>query len=334
MLLLVASLLSVATCLPTMYNFNAWKAEHSKVYTSNEELVRLAVWMDNAKFVDEYNRRQDTTMTLKLNAHSDLTHEEFRKTMTGSVNNTQEYYKGMMEEASTYIEPENLKLPEQVDWREKGAVTPVKDQGQCGSCYSFATTGGVEGQWFRKTGNLVSLSEQQLVDCSWHYGNNGCNGGLMNNGYKYIKDAGGIMTEESYPYEAMAKKCRFRADTIGAKVTGYVDVSSGFFFKTEHALASAVATVGPVPVAIDASHRSLMFYSGGVYYEPSCSAWNLDHAVMAVGYGTMGQGLWDDKYWIIKNSWGTTWGLGGYFRLLKDHNNHCGVASMASYPLV
>lgn len=326
MLLLVASLLSVATCLPTMYNFAAWKAEHGKVYSTSEELVRLSVWMDNAKYVDEYNRRQDTTMTLKLNAYSDLTHEEFRKMMTGSVNATKQYYKGMMEEASTYIEPANIELPSSVDWRKKGAVTPVKDQGQCGSCYSFATTGGVEGQWFRKTGRLISLSEQQLVDCSTAYGNAGCNGGLMNNGYRYIRDNGGLDTERSYPYEGVQRRCRFKSAYVGAKVTGYASVASG----SEYSLASALATVGPVPVAIDAAHRSLMFYSGGVYYEPACSPWNLDHAVMAVGYGTLG----NQNYWIIKNSWGTTWGLGGYFLLAKDRHNHCGAATMASYPLV
>lgn len=325
-MLLFLSLLSVATCLPTMYNFNAWKAEHAKVYTSNEEMVRLAVWMDNAKFVDQYNRRQDTTMTLKLNAYSDLTHEEFRSMLTGSVNATKEYFTGMSEDASTYIEPANFELPAEVDWRTKGAVTPVKDQGQCGSCYSFATTGGVEGQWFRKTGQLISLSEQQLVDCSSRYGNAGCNGGLMNNGYRYIRDNGGIDTERSYPYEGVQRRCRFRSSYVGAKVTGYTSVSSG----SEYALASALATAGPVPIAIDAAHRSLMFYSGGVYYEPACSPYNLDHAVMAVGYGTLG----NDKYWIVKNSWGTTWGLKGYFLLAKDRNNHCGAASMASYPLV
>lgn len=324
--LTLLALVSVASSLPTIYQFNAWKETHAKVYnTKDEELSRMKIFMDNMKFINEYNARQDTKMTLGLNQYSDMTHEEFRSTMTGSVNETADVQAFLQAEGSSFIEPANWEAPTSVDWRTKGAVTPVKNQGQCGSCYSFSTTGSIEGQWFRKNKVLVSLSEQQIVDCSTAYGNNGCNGGLMTNGFRYIKKAGGLDTEQSYPYEAKASYCRFKTAYVGAKITGYSNVRA-----SETALKSAVGSVGPVSVAIDASHRSLQFYTGGIYYEPACSAQNLDHAVLAVGYGSDGT----HDYWIVKNSWGTSWGLSGYFMLLRNYYNHCGIASMASYPLV
>lgn len=226
-----------------------------------------------------------------------------------------------------FMSSENIEVPNKIDWRQQGAVTPVKDQGQCGSCWAFSATGALEGQHFRKTNRLVSLSEQNLVDCSKDYGNDGCNGGLMDNAFKYINVNKGIDTETSYPYEAKDDTCRYNLNDVGAEDKGFVDIPSG----NEKKLKEAVATVGPVSVAIDAANPSFQLYASGVYFEPQCSSENLDHGVLAVGYGT------DKKsgdYWLVKNSWGDSWGDDGYIKMSRNKENNCGIATQASYPLV
>uniref|UniRef100_A0A8C8R9P9 Peptidase C1A papain C-terminal domain-containing protein n=1 Tax=Pelusios castaneus TaxID=367368 RepID=A0A8C8R9P9_9SAUR len=188
----------------------------------------------------------------------------------------------------------------------QGAVTPVKDQAMCGSCWSFATTGAMEGAFFLKTGVLTSLSQQILIDCSWGFGNYGCDGGEEWSAYEWIKKHGGIASTDSYgSYKGMA--CA---------------TSTSLTLKT------AIYKNGPVAVSIDASHRSFSFYANGVYYEPKCGD-NLDHAVLAVGYGVL-QG---ELYWLVKNSWSTYWGNNGYI-LMSMKDNNCGVATDATYPIL
>uniref|UniRef100_A0A672Q4G1 Cathepsin 12 n=1 Tax=Sinocyclocheilus grahami TaxID=75366 RepID=A0A672Q4G1_SINGR len=192
-------------------------------------------------------------------------------------------------------------------------LTNVDYRGYCGSCWAFSTTGAIEGQMFKKTGRLVSLSEQQLVDCSRSYGTYGCSGAWMANAYDYVIHRG-LESSDTYPYTSVVSGL------------GHLTFSSSH----EQALADAVATIGPITVAIDADHPSFLFYSSGIYKEYNCNPNNLNHAVLVVGYGSE-EGK---DYWIIKNSWGTGWGEGGYMRMIRNGRNTCGIASYGLYPVV
>ncbi|XP_071956237.1 procathepsin L-like [Antedon mediterranea] len=306
-----------------LLDFNLYhQPDHYKAYTPEEEVYRRSVFEDNQKFIQKHNAEYAKglhTYTVGTNKFADLTNAEFVSIYNGyrRVNTTRR---------STYVKSGNFKNQVQVDWRAKGAVTPVKNQGQCGSCWAFSTTGSLEGQHFLKTDKLVALSEQNLVDCSGKSGNEGCEGGLMDQAFEYIKANGGIDTEASYPYEAVDDTCRFNPNTIGATFTGYTDIPTG----SESALQEAVTKIGPISAGIDASSYKFQLYKDGVYDDHSCSSTLLDHAVLVVGYGEE----LDKLYWLVKNSWGTTWGMEGYIMMSRDKNNQCGIATAASYPLV
>lgn len=215
--------------------------------------------------------------------------------------------------------------PDSKDWRKEGAVTPVKDQLKCASCWAFSAVGALEGQFFLKNGLLESLSEQQLVDCSRRFANNGCNTGYMTNAFIYTKNDG-IRTEDEYPYEAKDNKCRTSPNDMKNKRLKTIPKGD------EGKLKEAVGTIGPIAVGLDGSHDKFMFYSEGVYLNSDCNPERISHAVVAIGYDT------DEKtgldYWIIKNSYGTSWGDGGYGKLARNKNNHCGISNLASYPIV
>ena len=287
-----------------------------------EESHRYSVWLKNKEHIDSHNARADQHgFTLALNKFSDLKSSEFSKQFNG--------YKKPLNAPKVHTKPfvptPGLQLPDNVDWRSKKVVTGVKDQGQCGSCWAFSTTGVLEGQHALKTGNLVSLSEQNLVDCSTIF-NFGCAGGLTSTAYVYIMRNGGIDTEDSYPYEARNGTCRFNSRNVGATLYGAVMVPAN-----EAALQEAAATVGPISVCIDASKPSFQSYNSGVYYEPACSPMALDHCVLVVGYGVSNGGR---AYWLVKNSWGSAWGQGGYILMSRNMNNNCGIATDATYPTV
>jgi cathepsin L len=327
---LIGTVYSVSFYDTVLEEWEAWKLFHQKNYSSQmEEKFRMKIFMENKAKIARHNQkahRGETTYFLKMNHFGDQLNHEVISRMNGYRMDLKKSGKGKKLLGATFITPANVNIPDEIDWRTQGAVTPIKDQGQCGSCWAFSSTGALEGQHFRKTGKLVSLSEQNLVDCSASYGNNGCQGGLMDNAFQYVKDNGGIDTETSYPYEAEDDTCRFNKKNVGATDVGLVDVPEN----NEEKLKEALATVGPVSVAIDASHESFQFYSHGVYIEPECQPTELDHGVLAVGYGSEN----GKDYWLVKNSWGTVWGDQGYIKIARNHQNMCGIAAQASYPLV
>jgi cathepsin L len=291
---------------------------HSKSYKSNAEFQhRLNVYKNNLAIVEDHNRR-NLGFTLAMNLFADLSIEEFAQLYL------QPKFNGSaLPQVNVHNDEDISATADTVDWRTKGAVTAVKNQGQCGSCWAFSSTGSVEGVYKIKNNNLISSSEQQLVDCSKSFGNMGCNGGLMDSAFKYIISVKGLDTESSYPYTARDGQCKFNAANIGTKITSYKDVQKG----SEASLQTAVSGQ-PVSVAIDASHSSFQLYHSGIYFESKCSSSQLDHGVLAVGYGTN-----NGNYWIVKNSWGTSWGAQGYILMSKDKSNNCGIATASSYPV-
>lgn len=214
-------------------------------------------------------------------------------------------------------------IPEYIDWRYHNAVTNVKNQGNCGSCWAFSTTGSVEGLHSIETGKLLNFSEQELVDCSKV--NNGCQGGLMDNAFKFIIN-NGICTEDEYPYIGERQNCQ--SCVSKNVISDYSDVREN----NELLLKRAVAKQ-PVSVAIQANLSSFRFYKTGIYSDNDCGD-NLDHGVLIVGYGK--DRFLDIDYWIVKNSWGPDWGENGYIRILRNYKDSpsgmCGIAIQPSFP--
>ncbi|KAK9051654.1 hypothetical protein SSX86_028282 [Deinandra increscens subsp. villosa] len=297
-----------------------WMALHGRVYKdAAEKEMRFKIFMDNLEHIEEFNSKGGKSYKLGLNAFSDMTNEEFQASRNG--------FKVSSHPRTTGFRYENLTaVPSSMDWRQKGAVTPVKDQGQCGCCWAFSAVAATEGINQLSTGKLISLSEQELVDCDINGEDQGCNGGLMDGAFEFMIQNKGLTTETNYPYEGIDGTCSTTKESShDAKITGYEDVPTN----SEAALLNAVA-MQPVSVAIDASGGDFQSYQSGVF-TGECGT-QLDHGVTAVGYGTADDGT---KYWLVKNSWGTTWGEEGYIRMQRDVESEeglCGIAMMASYP--
>ncbi|CEG41164.1 cysteine protease [Plasmopara halstedii] len=301
--------------------FSEWMKTYGISFSNALEFAkRLENYVANDIYILEHNIENAWTgVRLGHNEYSHMLFDEFHSRMTGFV-----MPEGYLEQRLA-SRVDNLwsdfVVAEAVDWQEKGGVTPVKNQGMCGSCWAFSTTGAVEGAVFVSSGKLPSLSEQELVDCD-HNGDMGCNGGLMDHAFTWIEDNGGICTEDDYEYKAKAQVCR-NCESI-VKVTGFQDVNA----QDEHALKVAVSQQ-PVSVAIEADQKAFQFYKSGVF-NLTCGT-RLDHGVLVVGYGS------DDgqKFWKVKNSWGPSWGEDGYIRLAREENGpagQCGIASVPSYP--
>lgn len=321
MLKLVAVVSAMCSAMPS---FEEWSAMNGKVYEPTERDYRNSVYDANVAKIIRHNG-ENHTWTMGINQFADLTEQEFGAQYLGGLN----LRKRSLRRESGFSGNSSA-LPASVDWSQKGAVTPIKNQEQCGSCWAFSTTGSVEGAWFIAKGTLPSLSEQQLVDCSVPEGNQGCNGGLMDQAFQYIIDNKGITTETAYPYTATGPNtCESKGKPIAATLSGFKDVAAN----SETALMTAIVQQ-PVSVAVEADQSVFQFYSGGVMTS-SCGT-QLDHGVLAVGYGTDAANGGD--YYKVKNSWGDTWGEKGYIRLGRgakfNPSGQCGIQMMASYPVV
>ncbi|XP_014247508.1 digestive cysteine proteinase 2 [Cimex lectularius] len=308
---------------------HAWtnfKDSMMKTYDNDTEHDRRKiVFKHNFRFINTVNRA-NRGYQLAINHLADKTDDEIQA-LRGKLRSTNPVHNGGQKFPYSKEEIKHIlkDAPDNFDWRLYGAVTPVKDQSVCGSCWSFGTTGTIEGAYFLKTGHLVRLSQQALIDCSWGFGNNGCDGGEDFRSYQWMMKHGGLPLESDYGnYLGQDGNCHVDKTPLTAKITGFVNVKNN----DEDALKVALFKHGPISVAIDAAHKTFSFYSNGVYYEPECknTPEGLDHSVLAVGYGTLN----GKKYWLVKNSWSNLWGNDGYV-LMSTKDNNCGVMTTPTY---
>ncbi|OMO54255.1 hypothetical protein COLO4_36541 [Corchorus olitorius] len=312
--------------------FQVFIEKYDKKYSTKEEhMHRLGIFAKNLARAAEH-QALDPTAVHGVTQFSDLSEEEFERLYTGVKGGAAaapRLFDGVGSEAEK-LEVDGL--PESFDWREKGAVTEVKTQGACGSCWAFSTTGVIEGANFIATGKLLNLSEQQLVDCDHMCDtreksacDDGCGGGLMTNAYKYLIEAGGLEEESTYPYTGKRDECKFKPDKVAVKVVNFTNIPID-----ENQVAANLVLRGPLAIGLNAVF--MQTYIGGVSCPLICGKRWLNHGVLLVGYGAKGFSilrLGNQPYWIIKNSWGKRWGENGYYRLCRGHGM-CGMNTMVS----
>jgi len=307
---------------PKWSDFSNYISKHNKHYTFNDMRTRFTNFIDNVKLVESQSNENHM---VSINKYADLTPDEFHKEVgLGCFVQPQRFGFHRTKSTCEQYQPLSTSLPISVDWRDKDAVTPVKNQGQCGSCWSFSATGAMEGAWAIATGDLINLSEQQLVDCSIRYGDMACKGGLMDNAFAYAID-NGMCSDDDDPYEAKRGTC--------AKCDPVVYISSCMDVEPNNQLAlQAAVAQGPVSVAIEADKSIFQFYTGGVINSTKCGT-NLDHGVLIVGYGEEN----NNPYWLVKNSWGPEWGDNGYVKIARSNSTDdagvCGIAMQPSFPV-
>ncbi|XP_060194735.1 zingipain-2-like [Lycium barbarum] len=301
-----------------------WMARHGRVYKDEvEKGKRLMIFKENMKFIESMNKAGNLSYKLGINEFADITSDEFFAKYT-ALNMPSHPSPSPM--SSTEFKINDLSdddIPSYLDWREHGAVTEVKQQGECGCCWAFSAVGALEGAYQIAKGQKIELSEQELLDCT--ASNYGCRGGLMTGAFDFIIKNGGISTESDYPYKRQQYTCRSQELTPAVKISSYQVVP-----ESETALLQAV-TQQPVSIGIAIS-QEFQFYAGGTYHG-SCAN-EINHAVTAIGYGTDEGG---QKYWLLKNSWGTTWGENGYMKIIRGTGNpggHCDIYKLSSYPII
>jgi len=293
--------------------YAGWKKQNNVTYGGPEDAHRFATFSKTYTTIARTNSR-NLTYKLGLNAYAAMSDAEFSAVMLGFNS------KALRSTASKAVKLPTNNLKETVDWSGKGAVQRVKNQGSCGSCWAFSAVGALEGLSAIKAGKLLDFSEQELVDCSKSYGNNGCGGGLMSSAFKYVKDKG-LAQQSEYPYKGVDAQCKSTSSSK-FKIGGYVDVPANSAAQLKAAIAK-----GPVSVAVQADSAAFRNYKSGVVTGTACGT-NLNHGVLAVGYETSGT-----PYYRVKNSWGTGWGDQGYIKIgITEGAGVCGIQKMSSYP--
>lgn len=294
--------------------------EYLSLFGKTASMFGFAYFNENLKSIMKHNR-EEQSWKMGINKFVDVSIQDFRhihlwhepQNCSATLGN---------------FKSKDVKLPESVDWREMGVVSPVKNQASCGSCWAFSTTGTLEAHWkIKNGGDFLDLAKQQLVDCAGEFDNHGCQGGLPSHAFEYIKHVGGIESESTYPYKAENQKCNFNIKNVVATVKGgSVNITAG----NEVHLDEAIANEGPVAICFQVVD-DFRFYKEGVYVSKTCKNGPMDvnHAVIAVGYGVEN----GQKYYIVKNSWGVAWGTNGFFKIERGVNM-CGVAMCNSFPLL
>ncbi|KAH1022762.1 procathepsin L [Dendroctonus ponderosae] len=298
-----------------------FKMNHLKNFSPEEDQLRFNIFKDNLRRIDELRQRiqnGEIHFNVGVTQFADLTKEEF-------INR---HLKLKLPERRLKREaPGGNRTRRQVaafiDWRAQGAVTAIKHQGNCASCWAFSAVGSIESQYYLKHGVLVSISEQNLIDCAVDQTNNGCNGGWMANAFQYLTTHS-ITAESEYPYAGIQQSCTFgTARQFQVSIAGYQLLQAD-----ELSLQQAVATIGPISVAIDGSN--LQFYAGGVFRDDDCIPGRVNHGVLVVGYGIEA----GREFWLVKNSWGSSFGENGYFKMIRNRANQCNIASYGMYPIM